>query len=171
MRCRASLAEYVRRLGFLGEARFRCDDRAGAARAGCQALRLAQAYSVEEEGIALQQLASVARALGSPSARVLAVLAEQRLTPDSANAVALHREFGPLIVQTDDATRQWIERDYRADRGARLLREAFGVDVAEIDILNERLGRDVTEGELRGFLHEVREYCTRSASDVDATPQ
>ena len=61
-----------------------------------------------------------------------------------------------------------IERDYRADRGARLLREAFGVDVDEIDVLNERLG-DATEDELRGFLLDVQlGTCTRDGEPPSA---
>jgi hypothetical protein len=77
-----------------------------------------------------------------------------------AQAQELRESFRDEIAQIDDATRQQIEHDYRADRGATLLREAFGIDVDEIDALNERLG-DATEDELRGFLLDVQRYCTR----------
>ncbi len=79
-------------------------------------------------------------------------------------ATGLRRDFADALTQTDDATRQQIERDYRTDRGATLLREAFGVDIDDIDTRNEHLG-DVTENELHGFLVEVQEYCARPAPD------
>ena len=72
----------------------------------------------------------------------------------------MQRDFGHVLARLDDLSTADIERDYRADRGARLLREAFGIDVAEIDALNERLG-DAGEDELRGFLLDIQQYCTR----------
>ncbi len=80
------------------------------------------------------------------------------------HTAALRRDFADALARTDDATRQQIERDYRTDRGATLLREAFGVDIDHIDTRNEHLG-DVTENELHGFLVEVQEYCARPAPD------
>jgi len=84
-----------------------------------------------------------------------------------AQAQELRESFRDEIAQIDDATRQQIEHDYRADRGAHLLHEAFGIDVAEIDALNERLG-DATEDELRGLLLDVQRYCTRDGEPAPA---
>ena len=65
-----------------------------------------------------------------------------------------------MFAQLHDGSSAEIERDYRADRGASLLRDTFDVDIAEIDALNERLG-DATDDELRGFLVDVQQYCAR----------
>ena len=109
----------------------------------------------------MMRLAHGARSLKAPLVSTLVLLADERIKRSTriADFVAdLHRDFADVFSDIDDATRQQIEHDYRADRGGSLLGEAFDVD--EIDALNERLG-DATEDELRGFLLDVQQYCTR----------
>ena len=163
LRCRSNVSDHSTSLSNLSFVRWQNDDVSGAVRVACQALRLDQSYSAEHEGVSLLRLANCARSLSAPRGDEFAVLAYGRIERsvlyfDAAGE--LHRKFDDILALVDDATRQQIEHDYLADRGARLLREAFGVDVAEIDALNERLG-DAGEDELRGFLLDVQRYCTR----------
>jgi hypothetical protein len=115
------------------------------------------------EGETLLRLAYCALDDGRPT-DVFALLAAARI--DAGNkqntlfGEELHRDFGGALARLADPSSVEIERDYRADRGATLLREAFDVDVAEIDALNERLG-DAGEDELRGFLLDIKQYCAR----------
>lgn len=115
------------------------------------------------EGDALLRLASCARDYGRP-ADLFALLAASRLdasNPRTEGRVQeLRHDFGDVLARLDDPSVADIERGYRADRGASLLRDTFGIDVGEIDALNERLG-DATEEDLRGFLLEIQQYCAR----------
>jgi hypothetical protein len=162
MRCRIDVNHRVDALSNLSSIRRALGDLPGAVRAACQQLRLDQDYSVEHEGVALLRLAWCARELKSSYESILASLADERIGRSARDSEwrSQLRLFSDGIEVIDEPTSRRIEHDYRADRGARLLREAFGVDVAEIDALNERLG-DATEEELRGFLLDVQQYCTR----------
>jgi hypothetical protein len=117
------------------------------------------------EGVAFLRLAYCAHDRGrGKSADLLALLAAARIgegnRQTAAFAESLRQDFGDVLARFGDPFTAELERSYRADRGASLLREAFDVDVREIDALNERLG-GATEDELRGFLFEIRQYCTR----------
>jgi hypothetical protein len=163
VRCPGKLFERIAALGSLSGTRQDQGDIAGAVLAAGQAMRLGQEYSFTYEGEALWRLADCARLLDASTVDALVVLAEARVGRNSEMSAAvdrLLRQFGDVLGQIDGSTRERIEHDYRADRGARLLRGTFDVEVAEIDTLNERLG-DATEDELRGFLLDVQQYCTR----------
>ena len=153
-------------LSELSALRRRLGDRDGAVYAAAQSLRLVQELNAPLEGAALLRLGYCARD-GGKSADVFALLAAARIGEGNQRTVGfvedLHRDFGDVLARLDDASVAGIEHDYRADRGESLLREVFGVDVAEIDALNERLG-DAGEDELRGFLLDVQQYCTRDES-------
>jgi tetratricopeptide (TPR) repeat protein len=168
-RCRMKVGWYIIALSELSRVGRRLGDLPSAVQAACQALRLAQGYDAADEGAVLERLAYCAQDLGVGPADTLAVLADTRIHRSAVYvgfAAELQRDFADALARADDATREQIERDYRADRGATLLRGAFGVDVDEIDARNERLG-DATEDELRGFLVEVQQYCARPAGDRD----
>jgi hypothetical protein len=167
LRCPSEAFVYVRNLADMSRFRRRLGDLHGAVRAAAQSLRLAQELSTSAEGQAHLGLAFCARVDGRP-ADAFALLAAARIGADDNKQIALIVEdlrqgFGDVLARLDDPSTAEIEHDYQADRGASLLRETFGVDVTEIDALNERLG-DATEDELRGFLLDVQQYCARLGS-------
>ena len=163
LRCGGDAQTHTQDLSNLSLVRRRLGDLLPAVRAAAQSLRLAQGLDTATEGEALLRLAFCAREDGRPR-DAFALLAATRLGAGNQQTAGfvedLQRDFGHVLARLDDLSTADIERDYRADRGARLLREAFGIDVAEIDALNERLG-DAGEDELRGFLLDIQQYCTR----------
>jgi hypothetical protein len=162
-RCGNEAYAHSQNLSDLSLVRRRLGDHDGAVRAAAQSLRRAQELDTAAEGRALLRLAYCARDNGTP-AGLLARLAAARIGAGNVQTAVfvedLRRDFGDVLTRLDEPSIADIERDYRADRGATLLRETFGVDVTEIDALNERLG-DATEDELRGFLLDVQQYCAR----------
>jgi hypothetical protein len=163
LRCRGEAQTSANDLSNLSAVRRRLGDRHGAVRAATQSLRLAQGLNTSVEGEALLRLAYCALDDGRP-ADVFAFLAAARIGAGNEQIAGfvegLRRDFAHVLARLDDPSVADIERDYRADRGASLLREAFDVDVAEIDALNERLG-DAGEDDLRGFLLDIKQYCAR----------
>jgi hypothetical protein len=158
-RCRSEVASYAVVLSHLSSVHRDLGRIPEAILAAGQALRLAQGYSAGREGAALLRLAWCARDLGHPHAASFGVLAHARME-QSASEPTLPNGSGIALDDVDQDARLRVETVYRADRGASLLRETFGVDVAEIDALNERLG-GATEDELRGYLLDIQRYCAR----------
>ena len=162
-RCPMSRVTHCATLGKLSDMHRQIGDIKGAALVAAQGLRVAQEIRSGSEATALLRLGICAKLYGSPLTASFLVLGAAHLGPgvDPTSAFGgLRQKFFPsMLEETDDATRRRIEQEYRADRGASLLREAFGIDVDRVDALNERLGTG-TEWELRSFLLDVQRYCT-----------
>jgi hypothetical protein len=108
----------------------------------------------------LYALERSATRLGLPAAATFAVLSRNRLATtrtDQDLASELWNQHHDEFDLLDEDGRRDIEEHYARDRGATLVRETFGIDTAEVDRANERLGR-ASVAELRGHLTSVAAY-------------
>ena len=135
-------------------------------RTAAQSLRLAQETSTVAEGEALVRLAYFARDSGG-LAELFAQLAATRIGSTNQRNAGFVKELEldysatRALGSTTQSSLKPRAATHQADRGASLLREAFGIDVAEIDALNERLGATRPRTTMRDFLRQVQQYCAR----------
>ena len=149
----------------------RLDRPADAAFAACQALRLAQERGRHSEAWALYALSKCAACLGVGSTAMFAQLSCARLSSSiqdqefASELLDRHRdEFAAL----DDEARDAVEEAYARDRGVGLVRAAFGIDMAEVDRANARLGQ-ATVADLRRHLDMVAEYAAQVITEETPT--
>ena len=129
----------------------------------CQALRLAHERGSHSEGFALYVLAWCAAHLELSSATTFSLLSCNRMSSagsDRGRVSELMALHGEELARLDEDARRSIEEDYARDRGASLVREAFGIDMAEVDRANERLGR-TGPAALRGHLYMVADFAAQ----------